>query len=221
MIAVLTPTRDRPQQLLDMLGAVISTAEHGIRVYVGIDDDDRSYDDLFIDTPVFYRVAGPRKQLGAWTNELAKIAVADGYDILASFGDDHRPRTQGWDTRVREAFDGMGSGLVYTADGLQDERLPTAPFWSADVVRELGWYFPPAQAHLYADDFWLAFSNAIGRRTYLPDVLIEHLHPSSGKAEADAVNVENDSHYDADRAAFLQYMADGFAADVERVKAIL
>lgn len=222
-IAILTPTRQRPTALLDMFGSIISYADSGaVKVYVGIDEDDQSYSDLFIDTPIFKRVVGPRQQLAGWTNDLARMAIEDGYSILASFGDDHRARTWAWDLRVIEAFDQMGSGLVYTRDGLQDERLPTAPFWSADIVRELGWFFPPVLRHLYADDAWLRFARDIGRCTYLPDVLIEHLHPSATGAEPDAINVENDSHYGEDRAAFEAFVAsDEYRDCVERVKAIL
>lgn len=221
-IAILTPSRDRPQQLLEMVQSTLATAEGKVEIFIGLDCDDRE-DYTRIAALRDSRVhvcRAQRMQLGAWTNHLAELTWLR-FPILASFGDDHRPRTNGWDTRVREAFDRMGPGLVYTADGLQDERLPTAPFWSAEVIRELGWYFPPKLKHLYADDFWLAMANRIGRRSYLPDVLIEHLHPSSGKSEPDAINEANDSHYDADRLAFTAYMADRFDADAQRVREAL
>lgn len=221
-IAILTPTRERPTGLLDMLGAIMSTTERSVTVYVGIDDDDRSYDDLFIDTPIYKRVDGPQQQLTGWINDLAKIALEDGHTILGSFGDDHRPRTYGWDRQVAEAFDRVGSGLVYCADGLQDERLPTAPFWSADVVRALGWMFPPMLAHMCNDDLHLRLANDLGRRSYLPDVLIEHMHPSAGKAEMDAVYLQNDTHIDVDREAFALFVASAEYRDcIERVRAIL
>lgn len=218
MIAILTPSRGRPDRFNEMVDAIHRTAWGDVEIYCGLDDDDHESYLLPVGVKCLIR---PRMQLAAWTNVLAEQAIADGATILASFGDDHRPRTAGWDETVTEAFDRHGSGLIYTRDGLQDERLPTAPFWSADVIQALGWYFPPAQKHLYADDFWLAFARALDRCHYLPDVLIEHLHPSSGKSEADAINEDNDSHYDADRQAFEAYLADGFEADVARVKAAL
>lgn len=218
MIAVLTPSRARPARLDAMVEAIRETSAKPVRIYVGLDEDDAgNYRPI---DGVRYSV-GPRRQLAAWTNDLAQLALADGADTLASFGDDHRPRTEGWDQRVEDEMSQMGAGLVYTADGLQDERLPTAPFWDAAIIRELGWFFPPVLTHLYADNWWLRFAHDIGRCRYLPDVLIEHLHPSSGKAEEDDVNRENDSHYEADRLAYEHFLTDAHPTVVERVRSAL
>jgi len=201
-----------------MIEAARETAGGDIAIYVGLDEDDA---DFYERLPDVRYVVGPRKQLAPWTNYLALLALADGADILASFGDDHRPRTQGWDTAVEDAMGTIRSGLVYTADGLQDERLPTAPFWSADIIRKLGWFFPPALKHLYADNYWLKLATDIGRSKYLPDVLIEHLHPSAGKAQEDDVNRANDSHYEHDRQAYAAFIADEHPGIVDRVRSIL
>lgn len=212
-----------------MLTAIADTAVGEVTVYVGLDHGDptrEAYPPEGIDYvgDVIVRVAdGPPAQLAEWTNRLAWRAIMAGHEILASFGDDHRPRTRGWDRLVTEAMRRMGPGLVYTADGLQDERLPTAPFWHAGLVARLGWFFPPAQKHLYADDFWLRFANDLHRRTYLPDVLIEHLHPSAPNGnQADAVNAANDSYYAADRQAFEELVSSpAYGQALERARAVL
>ena len=200
-IAILTPTRHRPRRLLEMLDAIARTAAQPATVHVGIDDDDTGYQDEYDCTPhtvIVHRHA--RQRLGPWVNMMA--ALERDADILAFFGDDHRPRTVGWDTAVCDAFTGMGSGLVYGCDRLQNERLPTAPFWSTDIIRELGWYYPPNQVHMFADDFWLRLANDLGRCTYLPDVVIEHMHPSARKAQTDDVYQEADTNYGRDGDAF-------------------
>jgi hypothetical protein len=217
-IAVLTPSRGRPDRLDEMLDAIKATAQlETTAIFVGLDVDDEF---RYPQREGVWYIVKERMRLGAWANELAKVAW-DDYEILASFGDDHRPRTPGWDVRIEQEFLLHGSGLVYGADGLQDARLPTAPFWSTDIVKTLGWYFPPNLVHLFADDFWLAFAKAIGRCRYIPEILIEHLHPSAGKAEWDAINHENDSWWEHDQGAYQDYLNNGFRSDVERVLGIL
>jgi hypothetical protein len=200
-----------------MVEAVRSTATGPVDIYLATDDDDPFYPYV----PVTSHMRGPRKRLAQWTNELAGEALRHGADILAFLGDDHRPRTPGWDERVEEAFRKMGSGLVYCDDGLQGERLPTAPFWSAGIVRELGWFYPPTLQHMYADDYWLRLASDLGRRTYLPDVLIEHCHWSNGKSAKDTVYDESERCLRADHEAFQALIRDEHPAILERVRRVL
>ena len=228
-IAVLTPSRARPIQFAEMVQAIRKTADGTVGVYLGTDEDDQPmypYNGTDPRTEVtVHHFRGPRKRLAEWTNELARTALEDGgADVLAFFGDDHRPRTPGWDTRVREAFERMGPGLVYCADGLQDERLPTAPFWSADIVRALGWYYPPVLKHLYADNYWLRLAHDLGRCTYLGDVLIEHMHPSARMPNGTAKGTMDDSYRESaawerqDREAFEKFIRDEHPLVLERVR---
>lgn len=215
MTAVLTPSRGRPLRFREMVAAIERTAWGPVTVYVGLDEDDHEKYELPVGVQCLIR---PRMRLAQWTNVLAEQAIRDGHETLAFFGDDHHPRTAGWDESVGVAFDEMGSGLVYCADGLQNERLPTAPFWSADIIRALGFYYPPVLMHLYADDYWLRLARDLGRCTYIPEVYIEHMHPSAGKANMDEVYRENDTWYDHDHAAFHDFLADEHAACLTRVR---
>jgi hypothetical protein len=226
-IAILTPSRGRPGQLASMINEAYVTAEDStaFEVYYAIDEDDAEtyqYVDEIVAHAPTTKIIGERQQLAGWTNTLAEIALADGHDILASWGDDHRPRTYGWDTSVTTAMDRMGPGLVYTADGLQNERLPTAPFWHRSIIEAWGFYFFPSCVHLYADDYWLYAAKALGRCAYLPDVMIEHLHPSSGKAKPDAINAENDAHYAKDGQAYALWLSSPeHRASLDRARAVL
>lgn len=220
-LAVLVASRGRPDRFTELLDAIESTAHGDVRVYCGLDNDDPSRLDYPARREFGTYVFSPRMCLAEWTNHLSGLALRDGHSVLASFGDDHRPRTTGWDIAVQAAFDRMGDGLVYTRDGLQDERLPTAPFWSATVIRVLGWFFPPVLKHMYADDYWLKLARDIGRCVFLPDVLVEHMHPSAGKAVADGLNGENDSHIEADRVAFDRFVSDEHPLIVARLCGLL
>ncbi|MDE3097772.1 MAG: hypothetical protein KGK07_17435, partial [Chloroflexota bacterium] len=209
------------ERFAEMLDAIRATAAGvPVTVCVGVDLDDpcaAEYAQLVPASDV-HMVCAERRRLGAWCNELAMQALFHGHDILAFFGDDHRPRTRGWDARVVDAMRAMGPGLVYCDDGLQGERLPTAPFWHADVIRALGWFYPPVLTHLFADDYWLHLASDLGRRTYLPDVLIEHMHPSAGKADEDESYRESAACFEHDRAAFKAFVRDEHPAVLARVR---
>jgi hypothetical protein len=201
-----------------MVEAIASTSVGGVAIYVGLDLDDVDYPKRASTGRVliiYHR--WHRRRLAAWTNYLAEQALADGHSILGFLGDDHRPRTPGWDTRIIEAMAALGDGLVYADDGLQGERLPTAPFWSAKVIRALGFYYPPVLDHLFADDYWLRLAHDLGRCTYLPDVSIEHQHPAAGKAEMDRSYEESAACWDHDERALRAFLRDEHPAALARV----
>jgi len=202
-IAILTPSRERPDRFCELEAAIRENADnvYGIEVYLGLDTDDPCLHD-YRPSPRTFVYSQRRQPLAPWTNFLATEAMRRGADILGFLGDDHRPRTDGWDYFIQEAFRAHGKGLVYCDDGHQGEKLPTAPFWSAEIIQALGYYYPPQLKHLFADNFWLRLATDLDRCTYLPSVLIEHMHPDAGKAKRDRSYNESQQHWDADEAAY-------------------
>jgi len=127
-------------------------------------------------------ISGPRGP-GPVLNMVAP-GLAAVFPAVGFLGDDHRPRTPGWDKTLTDALI-TRPGVAYGDDGLRGEELPTAVVMSAALVRRLGYMCPPGLTHLYVDAFWKQLGTDIGNLQYRPDVLIEHLHPSAGKAAAD------------------------------------
>jgi hypothetical protein len=219
MIALLVPSRGRPGGISTLVDCLRQTEATGTELFVGLDDDDEhNYPRL----PGVNYVTHERMNLAKWTNYLAE-QTWDGFEILASIGDDHLPRTIGWDKKVHHAMTRMGGGLVYPDDGLQHESLATAAFWSSSVVRTLGWFCPPGYVHLYIDSYWLSLGRALGRAWYLPDVLVEHMHFTVGKAASDASYETTNSPkaYSAEREYHEAYMREHFPDDVARLKSAL
>jgi hypothetical protein len=231
-LAVITPSRGRPEQLRDLVKSIYATAGGSVVVWVGLDTDDPTavagtgyFDPRFSHHHPFRCRIEDRRSLSAWTNLLAAEALAEAEPprYLASLGDDHRPRTRDWDLRLIDAIESTGGpGIAYGNDLYQGERLPTAWIVSAEIVRTVGWMMPPGCAHLYVDNAVLELGLAAGCITYRPDVVIEHLHPNAGKAAMDdsyrATNAAG--RYRADRMAFEQWCAERLADDVVKVKAL-
>jgi hypothetical protein len=186
---MLVPTRGRPQAARELVNAMGETASSGaLRTRFLIDRDDPElpgYEALF---PLSSRVVqfgvGPPQRIGPWLNSVAP-PEAERHDFIGFMGDDHRPRTAGWDAALMQAL-APRPGVAYGDDGHQGERLPTACVISSVLIRHLGYMCPPGLEHLYLDDFWKLLGTDVGSLHYLPEVRIEHLHPVAGKAPMDA-----------------------------------
>jgi len=206
-LVVLVPTRGRPENIVELLQAFKDTNAEANLVIVCDEDDPKleEYKATGANGLVYPREGkGMAKPLNKAANELAYR-----YDFFAFMGDDHRPRTQGWDIAIQEELSKLGTGLAYGNDLIQGAGLPTAVFMTADIVRTLGGMVPPNMIHLYLDNFWLELGRDLNAITYREDVIIEHLHPIAGKAQWDEQYREVNAQevYSADAIAFKQYMA--------------
>jgi hypothetical protein len=164
-------------------------------------------------------VPPPQPGMVAPLNQLAKQYAAN-YELLGFMGDDHLPRTPRWDATLCHGIRAQGGGVVYGDDLLQHNNMPTAVVMDAFIPRALGYMAPPNLWHLYADAVWLMWGQGLGRLTYWPDVVIEHLHPGAGIAEQDAGYATTGSpRYDHhDKLAYENYVRTVLAADVARLR---
>ena len=165
-------------------------------------------------------VTGPRKGLGAWTNEIA-MARAGEYRALGSFGDDHVPQTGGWDKLLLAAIEQMGgTGIAYPNDGLRED-VCEAWVQSSDIVRALGWMCEPSLKHWWVDAVIAGLGRGAGCLRYLPDVLVPHKHFAAGLAQADATYRDSGRNIAADQAAYEVWQEQRMDADIATVRALL
>jgi hypothetical protein len=223
-IALIVPSRGRPHNVKRLAQAVTETASE-VHLTIAVDEDDPTLetyrDDHDSSEELYVLHVGPRRRLVGTLNELA-TRVEHRY--VAFMGDDHLPRTEGWDKRFLAELDSIGpGGMVYGDDRIQGANLPTHVCMDRRIVDALGFMAPPVLTHLYADNFWMDLGNALGTLRYVPDAVVEHMHPASGQGAwdatyADANSVERDT---ADRQAYLIYRDTQFPLDVARVKEAL
>lgn len=153
---------------------------------------------------------------------LSAMRSLDAARVLGFIGDDHRFRTPGWDRTFVSLLDQRGGGMVYGDDGFRvDGDIPTQIFISSSIVRALGWMALPGAKHLYLDNAWRVLGDSAGVLYYMPDIVVEHMHPAAGKGEWDAghVAVNAKAVYDHDAAVFARWLEHGLEADVAKVKA--
>jgi hypothetical protein len=218
-LLVIVPSRGRPARFREMRDAALALSETDTRIAVATDSDDPSAASYQASERVdFWQ--GPRQTVSGWTNIIAK-AEQRSYRAFASLGDDHLPRTQGWDRLLLEAIESMGgTGIAYGNDLLQGQNLPTAPVISADIVAALGWMCLPVLRHYRLDDAWRDLGAGAGCLAYVPEVVIEHCHPGAGKAVYDATYADGAARDREDEEPYRRWRDGQMSADIAAVAAV-
>jgi GT2 family glycosyltransferase len=223
--AIIVPSRHRPHNIKELQQSLIDT-ETMSRLFVVVDEDDEtleqylSLENNFTKVLTFER---GRKGMADPLNNAARLLVTvKDWQYFIFLGDDNRPRTLQWDKVWRTNLDELGTGLVYGDDLFHGEGLPTAVGMTRSIVEELNGMIPDGFAHLYLDNFWLRLGQDLNAIRYLPETVIEHLHPVTGKSEWDDSYLETNSikSYNADSQMFDTYIAsDNYHQLVERLGA--
>lgn len=226
-LVVVVPSRGRPEAAQELAESFEQTCTADTSLLIAVDDDDPLLEDYTTPPPRFRQVTVLTQFTKTMNEALNRAACflmtpAGSPFAIAFMGDDHRPRTRGWDEQYLAALRELGTGLVYGDDLLQGERLPTQVAMTSDIVRALGYMAPPELNHMYVDNFWVSLGRTADCIRYLPEVVVEHVHPAAGKAKWDANynRVNNSTTFEHDRLAFEVYAADRFDADVAKVKAL-
>jgi hypothetical protein len=223
-LVMIVPSRGRPDAVADLQRAWSKTTSGAADLLVVVDDDDPelpAYRRLDVNVRV-HASAGSRGIVPVLN--AAAAACVRTYRMVGFAGDDHRPRTPKWDARMAEALDDLGTGIVYGDDLLRGEALPTAVAMTSDIVHTVGYMAPPTLRHLFVDNVWADWGRAIARLRYLPDVVIEHLHPAIGKGAWDELyrELNADASYTRDREAYNGYHASGwFDGDVAKLRKLI
>ena len=223
--AIIVPSRNRPHNIKELQKALTDT-ETSSELFVIVDHDDETleqYDQLENNFTKVLTFERGRKGMADPLNNAARLlATVKDWQYFIFVGDDHRPRTLHWDKVWRINLDELGTGLVYGDDLLQGANLPTAVGMTANIVQTLNGMIPDGFAHLYLDNFWLRLGQDLNAIRYLPETIIEHLHPIAGKSEWDSGYQEVNSNEinNADAQMFHNYInSDDYRQLVESLSA--
>lgn len=245
-LLMIVPSRGRPQNVRALLEAWASTATGAADLAIVLDQDDPTRPEYGDIDQALLKAAGwpmwivmsERLRLGGTLNAVARGYGGTSTEVMVDYnrdyravgfmGDDHLPRTKGWDRRFMEALDDMGTGMVYSNDGLfkvlpQLQRKPSVIAMTSDIIRSLGYMVPGGLVHKFIGEAWLALGTTIDRLRFLPDVVIEHMHPLANKAEMDASYEESGSQqqYEEDRHRFDDWMRLSVDADIARLRDLI
>jgi hypothetical protein len=225
-LLMIVPTRGRPRNAEQLRDCWMNTSAGCSDLCFAVDTDDPCRDEYLAR---LCAVAGSSVFLadgGSMVSALNQAArrFAAAYPVLGFMGDDHRPRTTGWDRQLVDAVAGRTVAIVYGNDLLQGDKMCTAVAMTSSVVRTLGYMAPPQFQHLCIDLVWKDWGEQLNCLDYLPDVILEHMHPANGKAQMDdgyqrvnapeVITQDSQKYYDYRDGA-------GMARDLERLRALL
>lgn len=190
MISILLPSRGRPENLERLALSALSHADdpEDIELIVYIDEDDDSYKDWEYPEAVKIFVT-PRTVLSEYWNMAYDKAQGPYY---MHCGDDIVFQTQGWDSRVKEAFDKYPDKivLVYGDDGdPADKQFGTHSFLHKNWVDAVGYFVPPYFSSDFNDTWLNDVADMIDRKVKI-DILTEHMHFAFRKGELDLTHAE-------------------------------
>ena len=223
-LLVIVPSRGRPHHIAALWDAWQDAGTDLASLLVAVDDDDPTlaeYREVCAQAGVELTV-GPRLRMCPTLNKVA-VERAPHHFAIGFMGDDHRPRTDGWADYYLKALRELGTGFVYGNDLLRGETLPTQVAVTSDIIQMLGYMVPPGIKHMWADNCWVDLGRAINRIRYLPDVIVEHLHPAVGKGDWDAgyIEVNAPDAFEADRLAYMEWQEKQMAADVAKISTMI
>lgn len=233
-IALICPTRARPQRFDALHSSVWETARYPLRVELHAlrDPDDQAEYPRHLENVSYYS-APARMPVPAAFEYCAALALARLPDVLMLCSDDCLFRTRDWDVHVEECVKQYPDRLVCIApEDLCGNGKANFWFVTREWIEAVGWFTWTrdcgglgAFEHFCADTVVEKVARKVKRFVALPEVVTEHMHAKYGKAENDALYREKrirgtdgrtPSDRDIERMAALEPELEAAAARVQR-----
>lgn len=193
------PTRQRTARFLQTLNLyqTLSNNLADIRIVVTCDVDDQTMNNDAMHQTL--ERLGCQVHYGSSKTKIEACNAdipSTGWDILVLASDDMLPRVQGWDDIIRENmayYYPDYDGVLNFHDGHQGDKINTLPIMGVNWYRRFGYIYYPAYQTQYCDTELTEVSRIFNRETYIPQVIIEHMHPYSGAVPMDELYIRNNN----------------------------
>lgn len=164
MIAILVPTRGRPEQFKRMCESVEKTTKAPVTIIPASNGGDEYAGNQYpIDCPTVFM----------W-NDLAAQNI-DRFDLFMLGSDDIIFATPGWAEAITEHYNNLtDKAHVYA---LQDSRDPEGTphiICTKEWIKDMGWFLPPIFNHFYVDTWSVEIAKYNGCFTHMRDYLLVH-----------------------------------------------
>lgn len=209
-LAVVCPTRGRPDSFARMARSVLSTSDAFTLGYTDLDDrPSHGLTSIVLQQPSVVVCAGQSVGRSGAINHLCLSHPKHRAYLLVS--DDIEFIRPGWDKDILSAMDSFGDdiGVVHLKDGMQNGNV-SWPCVSRKWIDAVGWFNPPRLRHYCQDTAIQAMGEALGRIKAIDEIALRH----------DCMSSDN-GNYQKDVQEFLDFMAHDFGPALNRIREVM
>lgn len=129
--------------------------------------------------------------------------------------DDHIPKTHNWDKLMISQLKKFS--IISPNDNWQAPKRMCGPtLYSGELIRTVGYIYPPKLNHMYIDDLWEQIGSALGIWVTVMDVIVEHDHWSKHK-KPDQTTAYGESFLFKDKDIFTKWITTDASTVIRRV----
>lgn len=208
-ISIIHPSRSRPKYAATTALNWLRRADNGenIEYILSVDSDDPLLDAYIYE---FNRIGdiqiviNENKSCIEAMNAGAKVSTGN---LIIGVSDDFSCN-QNWDSLLLTALKGKSDYCVKTQDG-QQPWIITLPIMDRTYYDRFCYIYPPHIKHMFADTWMTHVADLLDRKITL-GIMFSHDHYTTGKVEADALNVRNNATWAQGEAAYLEGVRTNF-----------
>lgn len=180
MIALLCPSRGRPEQLRRMVESAKATVNTDIKFYVAIAHEDLAGDYAFLVGKATILCLPDNMPTSHKWNLLADEARKNSINqIFMLAADDMIFQTPLWDEALINHYNALDKKQhVYHLQDSRDENGTPHPIMTREYIEVMGFFIPPIFLHWFIDSWTVEIAKANNCFTHLKDYLLVHDKPS-------------------------------------------
>lgn len=203
MIALLCPTKARPEKCKRMIESAYATSTTDLRVYLAVSAED--FDQYLAMAKainkeiILITVPEPLPTVQKW-NDLAILALTEKLDsqqvahnLFMLAGDDMIFDTPGWDKSLIDHYKGLDNKIhIYHLQDSRDEDGTPHPIMTREYIEAMGYFIPPIFLHWQIDVWTVGIAKANNCFTHLKNCKLIHDKDSDiGKPDKTHTGIRN------------------------------
>ena len=179
-IALLCPTRGRPQEFKRMVQSLQGTVSQKVNLYVAIQGAGSAYETGSKENVAVWPTNCPDWPTAFTWNRLAEEAMKNPDNKLFMLcADDVIFSTPLWDSWLLEDYAYLENKIhcYHLRDSRNEDGTPH-PIVTREWIEATGWFLPPLFMHWFVDSWTVDIAKYCGAFTHMKDYLLIHDKPS-------------------------------------------